>query len=72
MGDDGVERIATHTLFDILEMPQRRRTATAWRWQAKLMRASGWSPIKTRGLTPTGFKDQIRGCARCKSWSVML
>jgi hypothetical protein len=29
VGDDGVERISTHTLFDILEVPQRRRNAGA-------------------------------------------
>ncbi len=72
VGDDGVERIATHTLFDILEVPQRSRTAGACRRLAKLMRDLGWSPIKARGLTPGGFKDQVRGWARAKTWSVML
>lgn len=72
LGDDGVERISTHTLFDILEVPQRSRTAGACRRLAKLMRDLGWSPIKARGLTPGGFKDQVRGWARAKSWSVML
>ena len=72
VGDDAVERIATHTLFDILEIPQGRRTAGACRRLAKLMRDLGWSPIKARGLTPGGFKDQIRGYARAKNWSVML
>lgn len=27
LGDDGVERISTQTLFDILEVPQRGRSA---------------------------------------------
>jgi len=48
VGDDGVERISTHTLFDILEVPQRSRTAGACRRLAKLMRDLGWSPISTR------------------------
>jgi hypothetical protein len=72
MGDDGVERISTQTLFDILELPQQRRNAGACRRLASLMRQFGWSAIKARGLTPGGFKDQVRGWARAKSWSVML
>lgn len=72
LGDDGVERIATHTLFDILEVPQRSRTPAAGRRLANIMRGFGWSPIRARGLTPGGFKDQVRGWARAKTWSVML
>jgi hypothetical protein len=71
VGDDGVERISTHTLFDILEVPQARRDAGSCRRLAKLMRDLGWSPIKARGLTRGGFKDQVRGYARAKT-SVML
>ena len=73
IGDDGVERIATHTLFDLLELTQRGRTAAAGRRLAEIMRGLGWSPIRARGLTPTGLKDQVRGYARDKSkWSEML
>ena len=72
VGDDGVERISTHTLFDILEVPLRSRTAGAGRRLAKLMRELGWSQIKARGLTPGGFKDQVRGYARDKDGSAML
>lgn len=64
VGDDGVERISTQTAFDILEVPQRSRTAGACRRLARLMRDLGWSPIKARGLTPGGFCDQVRGYAR--------
>jgi hypothetical protein len=64
VGDDGVERIATHELFDILEVPQRRRTAGASRRLARLMRELGWSPVRMRGLTRGGFLDQVRGYAR--------
>jgi hypothetical protein len=71
MGDDGVERVSTQTLFDILDVPQRGRTAGACRRLAKLMRELGWSAIKARGLTPGGFRDQVRGYARDKD-SVML
>jgi hypothetical protein len=30
------------------------------------MRELSWHPIKARGLTPTGLRDQIRGYARDK------
>jgi hypothetical protein len=67
MGDDGIERVPTQTLFDILEVPQRSRGAGAcWRL-AKLMRELGWSPVKARGLTQSGLRDQVRGYARDKT-----
>ena len=62
--DDGVERISTQTVFDILELPHRSRTAGACRRLSSLMRELGWHPIKARGLTPGGFRDQVRGYAR--------
>ena len=66
---DGVERLSTQAVFDLLEVPQRTRTAGACRRLAKLMRELGWSPIKARGLTPGGFTDQVRGYARDKRGS---
>ena len=62
--DDGIGRISTQTVFDILEVPHRSRTAGACRRLSKLMRDLGWHPIKARGLTPSGFRDQVRGYAR--------
>jgi hypothetical protein len=64
IGGDGVERVSTQELFDILELPQRARTAGACRRLAKLMRELEWAPIKVRGLTQGGFRDQVRGYAR--------
>jgi hypothetical protein len=64
VGDDGIERVSTQTLFDFLEVLQRNRGAGACRRLAKVMRELGWQPIKARGLTPTGVRDQIRGYAR--------
>jgi hypothetical protein len=66
MGDDGVERISTQALFDRLEVPQSSRGAGACRRLAHLMRDLGWMPVKARGLTQAGYKDQIRGYARDK------
>lgn len=62
--DDGIERISTQMVFDVLEVPHRCRTAGTCRRLSKLMRELGWSAIKARGLNPTGFRDQVRGYAR--------
>jgi hypothetical protein len=67
VGYDGVERISTQSIFDVLELPQRARNAGACRRLAKLMRELGWTPIKARGLTQNGFRDQVRGYARDRS-----
>ena len=61
---DGLERISTHSVFDFLEVPQRTRAPGACRRLTKMMRELGWSPIKARGLTPGGFRDQVRGYVR--------
>jgi hypothetical protein len=62
--DDGIERISTQTVFDVLEVPHRSRGAGACRRLSNLMHQLGWHPIKARGLTPGGFRDQVRGYAR--------
>ena len=64
LGDDGVERVATQAVFDLLNVPQRNRGAGQCRRLAKLMRELGWSPIKARGLNQRGLLEQIRGYAR--------
>ena len=62
IGDDGIERITTQTLFDILEVPQRSRGAGASRRLAKLMITElGWSPVRVRGL-------YARRLSRTSSW----
>jgi hypothetical protein len=63
-GFDGLERISTQTLLDILEIPQRDRTAGAYRRLAKLMAELGWSAVRVRDLTRGGYKEQIRGYCR--------
>jgi hypothetical protein len=72
VGYDGVERISTQTALDLLEVPERGRNAGVCRRLAKLMRELGWTPIKARGLTPTGFKDQVRGYARDRSGQALF
>jgi hypothetical protein len=64
VGDDGVERISTQNIFDLLEVPQDSRGAGAARRLATLMRGLGWTPIKARALNQAGFRDQVRGYAK--------
>lgn len=70
VGDDGIERISTQTLFDNLEVFQRSRGAGACRRLARVMRELGWTLVRVRDLTRGGYKEQVRGyCrdARCRS-----
>jgi hypothetical protein len=64
IGDDGVERITTQLLFDILEVPQRSRGAGACRRLAQLMAGIGWMAVRVRGLTRGGYLEQCRGYCR--------
>jgi hypothetical protein len=64
IGGDGIERISTQSLFDFLGVSQRSRATGACRRMAMRMRELGWTPTKARGLTQSGFREQIRGYAR--------
>src|SRR5258708_705070 len=61
---DGLERVSTQTLLDMLEVPQRSRTAGTYRRLAKLMVGLGWSAVRVRDLTRGGYKEQVRGYVR--------
>jgi hypothetical protein len=61
---DGLERVSSQTLLDILEVPQRSRTAGAYRHLAKIMAELGWTAVRVRDLTRGGYKEQVRGYAR--------
>jgi hypothetical protein len=63
-GFDGLERISTQTLMDILEVPQRKRTASSYRHLATLMTVLGWTAVRVRDLTRGGYKEQVRGYVR--------
>ena len=70
IGDDGIERITTQMLFDMLGVPQRSRGAGACRRLAKLMAELGWTAVRVRDLTRGGYKEQVRGYCRdtrCRS-----
>jgi hypothetical protein len=64
IGDDGVERITTQALLDILEIPQRNRRAGAYRRLSKLMLELGWTPVRVRARTRGDYLEQVRGYCR--------
>jgi hypothetical protein len=64
VGFDGLERISTQTLMDILEVPQRQRTAGTYRHLAKVMAELGWAAVRVRDFNQRGFKEQLRGYVR--------
>jgi hypothetical protein len=61
---DGLERISSQTLLDLLEVPQRKRTAGSYRRLAKVMAELGWTDARVRDLTRGGYKEQVRGYCR--------
>jgi hypothetical protein len=61
---DGLERISSQTLLDLLEVPQRNRTAGTFRRLAKVMAELGGTAVRVRDLTRGGYLEQIRGCCR--------
>lgn len=63
VGQDGIERISTHDIFDILEVPMRHRPTQTTRL-SKVMRELGWSNVRARGLNPGSYRDRVRGYAR--------
>jgi len=64
VGDDGVERITTQRVLDILEVPQRARRSGNYRRLAKLMAQLGRTAVRVRGVTRSGYLEQVRGFAR--------
>jgi hypothetical protein len=61
---DRLERISSQTLLDLLEVPQRNRTAGTYRRLSKLMTELGWTAVRVRDLTRGGYKEQVRGYCR--------
>ena len=61
---DGLERVSSQTLLDLLEVPQRNRTAGTFRRLAKIMAELGWAAVRVRDLTRGGYKEQVRGYCR--------
>jgi hypothetical protein len=64
IGFDGLERISTQTLMDVLELSQRKRTAGAYRHLVKVMSQLGWAAVRVRDFNRRGYKEQVRGYVR--------
>jgi len=64
IGDDGIERVTTQAVLDILEVPQCKRRAGTFRRLACVMSELGWTPVRVRGLTRGGYLEQVRGYCR--------
>ena len=61
---DGLERVSSQTLLDMLEVQQRSRTAGTYRRLARLMAELGWTAVRVRDLTRGGYAEQVRGYVR--------
>ena len=61
---DGLERVSSQALLDLLEVPQRNRTAGTFRRLAKVMAELGWTAVRVRDLTRGGYREQVRGYCR--------
>jgi hypothetical protein len=61
---DRLERISSQTLLDLLEVPQRNRTAGTYRRLAKVLTELGWTAVRLRDLTRGGYLEQVRGYCR--------
>jgi hypothetical protein len=69
IGRDGVERIATDRVFDLLDvllpegMPRYKRTPEAQKQLKAQMVLLGWCPVRAR-LVTRGFAARVRAYAR--------
>ena len=61
---DNLERVSSQTLLDLLEVPQRNRTAGVFRRLSRVMTELGWTAVRVRDLTRGGYREQIRGYCR--------
>jgi hypothetical protein len=61
---DGIERVTTQMLLDVLEVPQRSRRAGTYRHLSKLMVELGWTAVRVRARTRGDYLEQVRGYCR--------
>jgi hypothetical protein len=59
---DGLERVSSQMLLDLLEVPQRSRTAGTFRRLSRAMTELGWTAVRVRDLTRGGYL--VRGYCR--------
>jgi hypothetical protein len=63
VGHDGVERLATERIFEMLEVPPVQRTPEAAKRLRGLMVELGWVPVRSRDVTSRGRAARVRGYA---------
>ena len=64
-GSDGVDRIATEAVFDVLELPRFQRTPEAGKRVKTIMLELGWTPVQERRhVTSRGRAARVRGYAQ--------
>jgi hypothetical protein len=61
---DGIERVTTQMLLDVLEVPQCRRRAGTYRKLSKLMVDLRWAPVRVRARRRADYLEQVRGYCR--------
>jgi hypothetical protein len=61
---DGVERVSTQTLLDILEIPQHSRRTRAYQVLSRVMAELGWTAVRVRDRTRGGYLERVRGYER--------
>ena len=64
IGHDGVERISTDRVFELLEISRLMRTPEASKRLKILMLMMNWTPIRARCVTSRGGASRVRGYAR--------
>jgi len=60
----GLSASPPQNMMDVLEVPQRQRTAGAYRHLASLMVELGWTAVRVRDLTRGGYRETVRGYVR--------
>jgi hypothetical protein len=67
-GCDSLERISPQMLMEIVEVPQRQRTARSYRHLATLMAKLGWTALDCQTCATTskraGARSQNNSCAQ--------
>jgi hypothetical protein len=64
IGVDGLERVTSQTVLDILGIPVNRRGPAATRRVVRLMSELGWTATRVRGLRRGTSSEQVRGYVR--------
>ncbi len=67
IGTDGVHRIATDAIFEVLELPRLQRTPEAGKRVKTIMLGFGWTAVRSRHVTSRGRAARVRGYARMPS-----